>query len=448
MKKSMFKRIIGFVAAFAIVVTMIPTMVYATTDDYKIKVTQSEIQLDTLPMGYKNAHKSGQRISVKNTGNNPIKIVPATLSDEFEFKVINGSEDEVVQPNEKIVYKVYAKEGLLEGNHNTELFFMGYDVNADPAVDPEVAAAHISLYFTVDPELPRFKITVSQEKVDFGTVAETITPQTVTVTNDSNMPLNLDILEQYSYTYEWKGGVDNPEVLPGESIDLSITPQNLSVGKNNFSLMINGYNRDIDQRHPVISQKIDIKAFFDCFKFDTDVIDFGTVTPGYEVPEAKEFTITNIGHDMVSFSVNNKVKNFDLETVSEKLNYFNPGDQETYRIAPKKDLPVGDYSFDIVFTGREIYLCAMNETESRNMKFDIKKKVTVKFTVAEEVVEPEVPEEPEVKPEQPEIKPVEKTPSNIVQTGDTSNVNTWIAVVIIALGVVLGLVVYRKKKNN
>lgn len=97
---------------------------------------------------------------------------------------------------------------------------------------------------------------------------------------------------------------------------------------------------------------------------DTQSLDFGTVTEGYEAPAEQTVTITNAGNQPQTLTQPASTSSFEVGTLSKEE--LPVGETVTFTVRPKAGLPVGSYSENIVVSGLE------NTTVSVTANFTVK----------------------------------------------------------------------------
>lgn len=97
---------------------------------------------------------------------------------------------------------------------------------------------------------------------------------------------------------------------------------------------------------------------------DTQSLDFGTVTEGYEAPAEQTVTITNAGNQPQTLTQPASTSSFEVGTLSKEE--LPVGGTVTFTVRPKAGLPVGSYSENIVVSGLE------NTTVSVTANFTVK----------------------------------------------------------------------------
>lgn len=82
---------------------------------------------------------------------------------------------------------------------------------------------------------------------------------------------------------------------------------------------------------------------------DTQSLDFGTVTEGYEAPAEQTVTIINAGNQPQTLTQPASTSSFEVGTLSKAK--LPVGETVTFTVRPKAGLPVGSYSENIVVSG-------------------------------------------------------------------------------------------------
>lgn len=82
---------------------------------------------------------------------------------------------------------------------------------------------------------------------------------------------------------------------------------------------------------------------------DTESLDFGTVTEGYEAPAEQTVIITNDGNQPQTLTQPASTSSFEVGTLSKAE--LPVGETVTFTVRPKAGLPVGSYSENIVVSG-------------------------------------------------------------------------------------------------
>lgn len=118
-----------------------------------------------------------------------------------------------------------------------------------------------------------------------------------------------------------------------------------------------------DEITPTQDGALTLKYDYLSYELDTNTndIDFGSLNPGYEVPPAKELTITNEGNEaVILYDFSNEEwaeynpKYYNIDGFDEmEITYLWPGESVTLSVTPLPDLPLGNYDETITFYGIE-----------------------------------------------------------------------------------------------
>lgn len=103
-------------------------------------------------------------------------------------------------------------------------------------------------------------------------------------------------------------------------------------------------------------------------------LDFGSAETGYTVPAAQTVTVTNIGDRSATLSQPSS-ENFDIGPLSKPA--LAPGEKATFTVSPKASLPAGSYSETITVSGTSN---SKRVTSSVTASFTVKEKL-YKLTV-------------------------------------------------------------------
>ena len=155
-------------------------------------------------------------------------------------------------------------------------------------------------------------------------------------------------------------------------------------------------------------------------------LDFGTVAPEYEVPEAKQVKVTNTGHAIVMIERPEELDAFDMTIVEGDSPVLEPGDSMTFAIVPKADLPEGEYKETLSFYGNEYRICVCGigtDGEEEVPAADTQADLAISFKV--ETPKPVTPAAP--------------------ATGDSGNTQLWALLGLVTLG---GAVFLISRKNR
>lgn len=203
-------------------------------------------------------------------------------------------------------------------------------------------------------------------KTDYASAFETftltvdITAPTLSngsATRDSETSATVKFTSDEAGTYYYvvaESGVETPD------IDTTGTGTACVSGENTISLtsLSDAGAKDIyivaKDAAENVSQplKIEIPAYiapvYD-ISADTQSLDFGTVTEGYEAPAEQTVTITNAGNQPQTLTQPASTSSFEVGTLSKAE--LPVGETVTFTVRPKAGLPVGSYSENIVVSG-------------------------------------------------------------------------------------------------
>lgn len=98
-------------------------------------------------------------------------------------------------------------------------------------------------------------------------------------------------------------------------------------------------------------------------------LDFGSAETGYTVPAAQKVTVTNIGDRSATLSQPSS-ENFDIGPLSQTV--LAPGETATFAVSPKASLPAGSYSETITVSGTSN---SKRVTSSVTASFTVKEKL-------------------------------------------------------------------------
>ncbi len=169
----------------------------------------------------------------------------------------------------------------------------------------------------------------------------------------------------------WSAFVDELGYIDGNR-DLIYVPkgQSISLYEYNYlkdNIISEGWYLDgqkiEDEIIPTQDGVLTLKYDYLSYELDTNTndIDFGSLNPGYEVPPAKELTITNEGNEaVILYDFSNEEwaeynpKYYNIEGFDKmETPYLFPGESVTLSITPLPDLPLGNYDETITFYGIE-----------------------------------------------------------------------------------------------
>lgn len=124
---------------------------------------------------------------------------------------------------------------------------------------------------------------------------------------------------------------------------------------------------------------------------DPASVSFGSVTPGYAQPEAKEVTITNKSNEWVSLEYLSEPENFEITWPEEpelpEMPGLDPGETISFQVAPRTGLDVGRYSetftvyANLMLQPRAMSALTERSAEEEGYLWNTKVEIELSFTV-------------------------------------------------------------------
>lgn len=124
---------------------------------------------------------------------------------------------------------------------------------------------------------------------------------------------------------------------------------------------------------------------------DPASVSFGSVTPGYAQPEAKEVTITNKSNEWVSLEYLSEPENFEITWPEEpewpEMLGLDPGETLSFQVVPKAGLDVGRYSetftvyANLMLQPRAMSALTERSAEEEGYLWNTKVEIELSFTV-------------------------------------------------------------------
>ena len=264
----------------------------------------------------------------------------ATTGDNEYISVILAAESGVQYYG--IIAKATTAEGeisltipdtLAEGTYTLNVFSEQY--NGDYKTDYASAFATIDL--TVDTTAPT--LSAGSATRDSETAA------TVKFTSDEAGSYYYAVVESGATTPTINTSETGTSCVSGENT-ISLTSLS-DAGAKDIYIVAKDAAENVSQ--PL---KIEIPAYiapvYD-ISADTQSLDFGTVTEGYEAPAEQTVTITNAGNQPQTLTQPASTSSFEVGTLSKAE--LPVGGTVTFTVRPKAGLPVGSYSEKIVVSG-------------------------------------------------------------------------------------------------
>ena len=124
---------------------------------------------------------------------------------------------------------------------------------------------------------------------------------------------------------------------------------------------------------------------------DPASVSFGSVTPDYTQPEAKEVSITNKSNEWVSLEYLSEPENFEITWPEEpelpEMPGLDPGETLSFQVVPKAGLDVGRYSetftvyANLMLQPRAMSALTERSAEEEGFQYSTKVEIELSFTV-------------------------------------------------------------------
>ena len=209
----------------------------------------------------------------------------------------------------------------------------------------------------------------ASQMIEVDTTAPTLTAGTATRDSETTATVKFtsDEAGEYYYTVVESGATEPTDIVSGDSANMAsgentINLTNLTAGAKDIYIVAKDAVGNISD---VLKMEIPayIAPVYD-ISADTESLNFGTVTEGYEAPAEQTVTITNDGNQPQTLTQPASTSSFEVGTLSKAE--LSVGDTATFTVRPKAGLPVGSYSENIVVSGLE------NTTVSVTANFTVK----------------------------------------------------------------------------
>ena len=193
---------------------------------------------------------------------------------------------------------VYVKQGLPQGTYRATLVVDGYNYLAETYV-----YAYIPLTFTVG--AAQYSISADPATLDFGTAGLSNTQaeaQTVTITNTGNTvdTITLPSADNFEITAGDGFSGSTATISQGRTASFTVQPKaGLSEGNYNTAITVtstHSASTTVNLHFKVERKDCDLMA-------NVSQLDFGYEQEGYDQPEGKTVTLTNVGKNTLTVSL-------------------------------------------------------------------------------------------------------------------------------------------------
>ena len=290
-------------------------------DSRDFDVTETEVSCksgDTITLTYSGA----------STGAN--EYISALLTDQQDNVLYYGR---IAQAADAGDAEVAIPDALAEGTYTLNVF--SEQCNDDYKTDYASAFEAISL--TVDETAPALS--------DGSATRDSETTATVKFTSDEAGTYYYEVVDSGAATPTIGTTEEGTACISGENT-ISLNSLTDTVPMDMYIVAKDAVGNVSDALKITIPEYIapvyDISA-------DPQLLDFGTVTEGYEAPAEQTVTITNAGNQPQTLTQPASTSSFEVGTLSKAE--LPVGETVTFTVRPKAGLPVGSYSENIVVSG-------------------------------------------------------------------------------------------------
>lgn len=333
-----------------------------------MEVTETSLNLGTVGQGYGDTQPV--TFTIKNTGDLELDSVSCDLSfgddqDVYErdyvtthFKLtpnifipaIGGNDREFLSlgVGASKTIGVYVKQGVPQGIYRATLVVSGYNYDSG-----EYVYARIPLTFTV--EAAQYSISAAPASLDFGTAGLSNTQaeaRTVTITNTGNTidTINLPSDNNFEITAGDGFSGNTATISQGRTASFTVQPKaGLSAGTYDPAITVTSTHdasAAVNLQFKVERKDCDLMA-------DVSQLDFGYEQEGYDQPEGKTVTLTNVGSKSITVSLPT-AENYVVEGskgFSGNTATIESDATASFTVRPATGLEQGTYSETLTITG-------------------------------------------------------------------------------------------------
>lgn len=385
----------------------------------KITAVQADpesFSYDDLKEGYDTPEAT--TITLTNTGNTTVSLMQP-YAEYFDIGELSAS---VLEPGDSAAFTAVPVTGLKVGNYLDSI-----QIAQTSSEGQEDVLTTIKASATVSELKKIYKLSVTPEELNFGKAKEGYSEapeaQKVTVTNEGNTNVTLNAPSGKNFKI---GKLSATELAPGESCTFKIRPkEGLKAGSYTESVAIDNEQQISAEVKVQFTVKATRKAKI-ADPADNKIT--GISSDGYTTQSKITFTAVGAGMD------NESPGKGDVRYVPYNWKVINTNSWSSAPYTAAFGITkAGTYTLTVTFD-RQKY----NGSEWENTGEQDTKQVNFSITQAQTVTVTATPTP----------QPNGATAKSAVKTGDTTNITPFVIILAIAAGCIVGVVVYKKRKNN
>lgn len=381
-----------------------------------VQADPESFSYDDLKEGYDTPEAT--TITLTNTGNTTVSLMQP-YAEYFDIGELSAS---VLEPGDSAAFTAVPVTGLKVGNYLDSI-----QIAQTSSEGQEDVLTTIKASATVSELKKIYKLSVTPEELNFGKAKEGYSEapeaQKVTVTNEGNTNVTLNAPSGKNFKI---GKLSATELAPGESCTFKIRPkEGLKAGSYTESVAIDNEQQISAEVKVQFTVKATRKAKI-ADPADNKIT--GISSDGYTTQSKITFTAVGAGMD------NESPGKGDVRYVPYNWKVINTNSWSSAPYTAAFGITkAGTYTLTVTFD-RQKY----NGSEWENTGEQDTKQVNFSITQAQTVTVTATPTP----------QPNGATAKSAVKTGDTTNITPFVIILAIAAGCIVGVVVYKKRKNN
>ena len=381
-----------------------------------VQADPESFSYDDLKEGYDTPEAT--TITLTNTGNTTVSLMQP-YAEYFDIGELSAS---VLEPGDSAAFTAVPVTGLKVGNYLDSI-----QIAQTSSEGQEDVLTTIKASATVSELKKIYKLSVTPEELNFGKAKEGYSEapeaQKVTVTNEGNTNVTLNAPSGKNFKI---GKLSATELAPGESCTFKIRPkEGLKAGSYTESVAIDNEQQISAEVKVQFTVKATRKAKI-ADPADNKIT--GISSDGYTTQSKITFTAVGAGMD------NESPGKGDVRYVPYNWKVINTNSWSSAPYTAAFGITkAGTYTLTVTFD-RQKY----NGSEWENTGEQDTKQVNFSITQAQTVTVTATPTP----------QPNGATAKSAVKTGDTTNLTPFVIILAIAAGCIVGVVVYKKRKNN